>query len=204
MKEFWNNIYKKKEYAYGKEPNKYFKKEIDKINPGKILLAAEGEGRNAVYAASIGWEVYAYDFSEFAYQKAVSLAKEKNVKINYQIGSLSDLNFDENYFDVIGLIFVHFPDSIRHKNHKVLSDLLKQEGNIIMEAFSNNHLKYQLINPNIGGPKNSDQLYSENKLKNDFTGFKFKTLKEEEIFLNEGECHNGKTKVMRMNAIKII
>ena len=33
-----------------------------------------------------------------------------------------------------------------------------------MEAFSNNHLKYQLINPNIGGPKNSDQLYSENKL----------------------------------------
>ena len=182
MKEFWNNIYKKKEYAYGKEPNKYFKKEIDKINPGKILLAAEGEGRNAVYAASIGWEVYAYDFSEFAYQKAVSLSKEKNVKINYQIGSLSDLNFDGNYLDVISLIFVHFPDSIRHKNHKALSDLLKQEGNIIMEAFSNNHLKYQLINPNIGGPKNSDQLYSENKLKNDFTGFKFKTLKEEEIF----------------------
>ena len=153
MKEFWNNRYKKKKYAYGKEPNKYFRKEIDKINPGKILLAAEGEGRNAVYAASIGWEVYAYDFSEFAYQKAVSLAKEKNVKINYQIGSLSDLNFDENYFDVIGLIFVHFPDSIRHKNHKALSDLLKQEGNIIMEAFSNNHLKYQLINPNVGGPK---------------------------------------------------
>ena len=58
----------------------------------------------------------------------------------------------------------------------MLSDLLKQEGNIIMEAFSNNHLKYQLINPNIGGPKNSDQLYSENKPKNDFTGFKFKTL----------------------------
>ena len=80
MKEFWNNIYKKKEYAYGKEPNKYFKKEIDKINPGKILLAAEGEGRNAVYAASIGWEVYAYDFSEFAYQKAVSLSKEKKCK----------------------------------------------------------------------------------------------------------------------------
>ena len=40
MKEFWNNRYKKKEYAYGKEPNKYFREEIDKINPGKILLAA--------------------------------------------------------------------------------------------------------------------------------------------------------------------
>ena len=43
----------------------------------KILLAAEGEGRNAVYAASIGWEVFAYDFSEFGYKKAMKLATEK-------------------------------------------------------------------------------------------------------------------------------
>ena len=86
----------------------------------------------------------------------------------------------------------------------MLSNLLKQNGNIIMEAFSYNHLNYQLINPNIGGPKKSDQLYNEHKLKNDFTGFQFKTIKEEEILLTEGEYHNGKTKVMRMNAIKII
>ena len=66
------------------------------------------------------------------------------------------------------------------------------------------YTKFSNTQTNVGGPKKSDQLYSENKLKNDFTGFKFKTLKEEEIFLNEGEYHNGKTKVMRMNAIKII
>ena len=60
-----------------KEPNAYFKKIIDTLFPGKILLAAEGEGRNAVYAASLGWDVYAYDFSEMAYKKAMKLAAEK-------------------------------------------------------------------------------------------------------------------------------
>ena len=44
------------------------------------------------------------------------------------MGSLSDLNFDENYFDIIGLIFVHFPDSIRYKNHKVLVRFIKTRG----------------------------------------------------------------------------
>jgi 2-polyprenyl-3-methyl-5-hydroxy-6-metoxy-1,4-benzoquinol methylase len=118
MKEFWNARYNTESYAYGKNPNQYFKDQIDLLPPGKILLAAEGEGRNAVYAASLGWEVFAYDFSENAYQKAMALAQEKQVKINYQIASLSDLTFADAFFDAIGLIYVHFPDSIRTSNHQ--------------------------------------------------------------------------------------
>ena len=95
MKAFWEKRYGEKTYAYGKEPNIYFKKTIETLTPGKILLAAEGEGRNAVFAASLGWEVYAYDFSEMAYEKAMKLAREKGVTIQYQIASLSDLEFPE-------------------------------------------------------------------------------------------------------------
>ena len=46
MKEFWNARYNAESYAYGKNPNQYFKDQIDLLPPGKILLAAEGEGRN--------------------------------------------------------------------------------------------------------------------------------------------------------------
>tara|TARA_X000000950_G_scaffold260222_1_gene329392 strand:+ start:219 stop:527 length:309 start_codon:yes stop_codon:yes gene_type:complete len=87
MKEFWDARYAQETYVYGKEPNNYFKKTLNLLKPGKILLPAEGEGRNAVHAASLGWEVFAYDFSEFAYKKAMKLAREKEVSINYQIGS---------------------------------------------------------------------------------------------------------------------
>ena len=202
MKEFWNARYNTESYAYGKNPNQYFKDQIDLLPPGKILLAAEGEGRNAVYAASLGWDVFAYDFSEKAYQKAMALAQEKQVEINYQIASLSDLTFADAFFDVVGLIYVHFPDSIRTSNHQKLASLLKKRGTVIMEAFSTNHPYYQKINPDVGGPKITSQLYSEEKLRTDFEGFKFAQLKEEKITLAEGAFHNGTTTVLRMKAIK--
>jgi hypothetical protein len=43
---------------------------------GRILFPAEDEGRNAVYAASLGWEVHAFDISERAKDKAEKLATE--------------------------------------------------------------------------------------------------------------------------------
>ena len=101
----------------------------------------------------------------------MALAQEKQVEINYQIASLSDLIFADAFFDVIGLIYVHFPDSIRTSNHQKLSSLLKKRGRIILEAFSTNHPQYQKINPRVGGPKMPTQLYSEEKLRTDFEGF---------------------------------
>lgn len=202
MKEFWDARYAQETYVYGKEPNNYFKRALNSLKPGKILLAAEGEGRNAVYAASIGWEVFAYDFSEFAYKKAMKLATEKEVSINYQIGSLSDLEFPDNFFDAIGLIYVHFPDNIRRPNHQHLTKLLNPHGTIILEAFSKNHLKYQKLNPGVGGPKIQNQLYDSMELSNDFERFDMVELKEEVIELAEGTFHLGQSSVVRMLAKK--
>lgn len=202
MKDFWNQRYAQKAYAYGKEPNAYFKQTLQDIAPGKILLAAEGEGRNAVYAATLGWEVYAYDFSEMAYQKAMSLAEEKKVKIHYQVASLSELDFSEEFFDAIGLIYVHFPDSIRETNHHQLEKLLAPKGNIILEAFSKNHPHYQRLNPKVGGPKMPSQLYDIAGLSGDFENLKMLHLQEEIITLSEGSYHVGQTSVVRMHGIK--
>lgn len=49
--ERWNDRYSNEEFAYGKAPNNYLKEQIEKLNAGTILFPAEGEGRNAVFAA---------------------------------------------------------------------------------------------------------------------------------------------------------
>ena len=70
------------EYVYGTEPNQFFKEQLQKIIPaGKLLLPGEGEGRNAVYAAKLGWMVDAFDQSSVARTKALNLAKEKKSKL---------------------------------------------------------------------------------------------------------------------------
>jgi hypothetical protein len=54
MKEFWNQRYAEAAFAYGSEPNAFFAEQLSKLEPGKLLLPAEGEGRNAVFAAKNG------------------------------------------------------------------------------------------------------------------------------------------------------
>lgn len=72
---FWNKRYAAAEYVYGIAPNDFFKEHLDQLKPGSILLPAEGEGRNAVYAALQGWKVTAFDISKNGGEKALQLSK---------------------------------------------------------------------------------------------------------------------------------
>ena len=194
--EFWNNRYSEQGFAYGDAPNEYYKQEIDKLKPGKLLLPGEGEGRNAVYAAKKGWVVTALDFSEAGKEKALKLAKENNVTINYIITPVEEYVFPENEFDAIALIFVHFAPVLRKKIHKSLVKALKKGGTVIIEAFS----KAQLNN-NSGGPKDIDSLYSIEDFKNDFNGLTTEKLTEERTELSEGSYHKGSADVIRFKGV---
>lgn len=203
MKDFWENMYSSEAYAYGKEPNIFFKSQLDSLAPATLLMAAEGEGRNAVYAATQGWKVTAYDWSEKAREKALALADEKGVQIDYLLGSLNDLKFDHPVFDAIGIVFVQFPENQRRDNMHRLISFLKPGGTLIMEAFSKAHLDNQKENPRAGGPKNSEQLYDIDSLKKDFKDFDIRIAKEESIHLEEGLYHHGRASVVRFLGTKI-
>lgn len=202
MNDFWNERYKQKEFVYGEEPNQFFRQEIEKLQAGQILFPAEGEGRNAVYAAKLGWNVSAFDLSIEGKNKALELANKNNVSINYEIGVLPDLNYKPSQFDVIALVYAHFSTDIKLKYHKLLSTYLKSGGLIIFEGFSKKQIEYQAKNEKAGGPNKLELLFSIDELKADFKDFEFITLTEKEITLNEGLYHNGKSSVIRCVARK--
>ena len=193
MEEFWNQRYATGEYAYGTKPNEFFKSQIDQLSPGKILLPAEGEGRNAVYAAMKGWNVYAFDLSKEAKHKAEKLADRIGVTLNYQIANLDDIAYDEKYFDVLGLVYAHFPGVMRRPFHQKLEKLLKINGVLILEGFSKNQYKRST-----GGPKNIDMLFDIDDLRKDFPLIKNARIEEEQVILNEGFYHQGMASIIRM------
>lgn len=197
MKEFWNDRYSSNEFTYGEEPNEYFKEQLAKLAPGKILLPAEGEGRNGVYAAHQGWHVDAFDLSSEGKKKADQLAIKHNQSINYQVGALEELNYKVECFDAIGLIFTHFNPNIRAKYHKELIALLKPGGVIISESFSEKHIDYNKANPKVGGPKDVSFLTSLNQIREEFEGIEIIELYSSEVDLNEGSFHVGKGHVVR-------
>jgi SAM-dependent methyltransferase len=204
MNNFWDLRYKEEGYAYGTKPNEFFKNSIDTLNQkGTLLLAAEGEGRNALYAAKTGWDVYAFDTSIEAKKKADLLAKSENVFINYEVGDFFKLQLINHKFDVIALIFAHFTTDILSDYHQKLAELLKPNGIIILEGFSKTHFEFQKENPNAGGPKNLDMLFSIESIKKDFPNVEIIKLEEVEIELDEGKYHQGKAKVIRFIGRKI-
>lgn len=156
----WNDRYSAEEFAYGEQPNNYLKEQLKKLPVGTILFPAEGEGRNAVYAARLGWKVSAFDISFEGQKKALRLAEMNKVTINYQVGELQSLNYDREQFDAIALIYAHFPADIKSHMHKALDKYLRKGGVIIFEAFSKKHIDYILENENVGGPKDVASLFS--------------------------------------------
>lgn len=197
MQDFWNNRYNQKEYAYGTQANQFLKEQIKNLKPGKALFPAEGEGRNATYAAQLGWEVEAFDLSIEGKNKAENLAKQRNVLINYTVGDLENIHFEPNQFDLIVLIFAHFEASKKSLYHNILASYLKKDGVIILEGFSKNHIQYNTQNPKVGGPKDIEMLYSADEIQNDFKDFHCVLCGEHEVELNEGIYHVGKGSVIR-------
>jgi len=195
---FWDERYSTKEYVYGTEPNQFFKEQLQKIIPaGKLLLPGEGEGRNAVYAAKLGWQVDAFDQSSVARQKAISLAAEKNVTIKYSNLDLEKFIPQNNFYDCAAIIFVHLAPNIRSEFHKKIMNSLKTNGRIILELFSKNQ-----FGKNSGGPQDLNMLSTLEEIENDFKQLKIILLKEENVFLEEGEKHSGEASVIRFIGMK--
>lgn len=199
MNNFWNDRYSVKDYVYGTQPNLFFKEQIGKLEPGKILMIGEGEGRNAVYAAKLGWQVDAIDSSVAAKDKALKLAEENHVSINYHVANIHSYSFPKNFYDVIGIIFLHIDETQKESEilYGKLIDALRKKGRIILELFSKNQL-----GKSSGGPQDLDMLCSIEQIRKNFPTMNHEILGEETILLSEGEFHKGEASVIRFVGVK--
>lgn len=197
MIDVWNERYSK-EFIYGKKENDFLAENIYSHGKGKILCLAEGQGRNAVYLAKLGYNVTAIDYSEEGLKKAEILAEENGVKITTIKQDLNNLDCPSGAWDGIVSVFAHFTEETRKHVHNQALIGLKKDGFFIMEAYSKDQLKY-----NTGGPKTKDLLYSFEILFDDFNNaLDFKIFQETERNVTEGILHNGKAAVIQMYGIK--
>lgn len=196
---FWNERYVSKEYVYGREPNSFFKDFIyKKLNiPGKLLLPAEGEGRNAVFAALNGYQVTAFDFSTDAKNKAQLLAGDKKVSIEYLTSDISSFDFTPETYDAAGLFFVHLPPAERATFHESVISTLLPDGLICLEAFHTDQIELTS-----GGPKKKDMLMDIAQLADDFKSMDILHLAKVEKILDEGPFHQGKAILVQLIAKK--
>ena len=192
MSNFWNERYSETAYIYGEAPNVFFAEQLSLLEPGTIILPCEGEGRNGVYAASLGWKVNAFDSSVAGKIKALQLADKKGVSIDYTVENAVAINYPPGGADVVAFIYAHFSPSIRKQIHQKAIGWLKPGGKIIIEAFNPDQLQN-----NSGGPKELSMLYTQEMIKDDFQGLNIELLQSFQTTLTEGKYHVGISDIVR-------
>jgi SAM-dependent methyltransferase len=196
VESFWDQRFSEEGLAYGREPNAFLKQQLGRLTPGSLLLPAEGEGRNAVWAAVEGWRVHAFDTSTVGRDKALEMAERRGVEIAYEVRSAAaDLRDFEGRFDAVGLVFMHLPPDVRRVAHRAAARSLRPGGTLILEAFSKAQLEL-----GTGGPRHLDLLYETDDLESDFSGLSISSLARVEVELDEGRYHRGLSSVIRLVA----
>jgi SAM-dependent methyltransferase len=197
VKDFWNQRYSETAYAYGTEPNEYFRVKLAERQPGRLYLPGDGEGRNAVHAAIRGWAVDAVDYSPAGREKALSLAAQRSVDISFTVADLATHLPPSGHYDAAALIFVHFPEVLRKTVHSRTVDALRPGGVLVVEAFAKGQLAY-----GTGGPKSPDLLYGIDELLADFPGTDILEAENLVADIHEGPYHDGPSDVIRLLLIK--
>ena len=192
MQNPWDSRYGTEEFIYGKEPNVFFREQLTGLVPGRILLPGDGEGRNGVYAASQGWDVEAFDFSQTGKQKALTLAAERGVKLEYLVQSLEEYSFPVEQFDAVGLFYFHVPPVQRALLHSGVIRSLRSGGTLILEAFH-----FSQLGRSSGGPPVRELLYDKEIIGRDFSDLDEQAMQELEVELEEGSFHRGPARVLR-------
>lgn len=140
----WNKRYEKG-WAYGKKPNQFLVENFNEFlqskigtAPLRILSLGEGQGRNAVYLATLGCTVTAVDKSSVGVAKIKLLAEQFGVS-NLVKTVVSDLNeyMPTEQYDAIISIFCMLPrSSTRSQLHERCVDALVPGGKLIVECFA--------------------------------------------------------------------
>ena len=192
----WNQRYGIDGYIYGTQPNSFLE-ENAKLLVGPVLSLAEGEGRNAVFLASLGLDVLGVDGSEVGLAKARVLAKSRGVIVHTEVADLATFVPQENFYGSVVSISCHLPSEIRRRLHHLVERCLKPGGIFLLEGYTKSQLE-----KNTGGPKDPDLLTGCSDLEEDFPNCDFILSREIEREVIEGEYHSGLASVVQFIAKK--
>lgn len=192
MSNSWHERFSVEEYVYGKEPNAFVVEAARNLPIGKVLCIAEGEGRNAVYLASLGHDVTAWDYAQAGLDKTQQLANEHGVTVKTELHDLADVEWKLEQWDTIVHIFGHLPPDVMERTMTGVQQSLKVGGYYVSELYTKEQLRY-----GTGGPRDAAMLADPVGILQRFEGYYIKHFHVGEVTREEGQLHTGQAHVVQ-------
>lgn len=193
-REFWESRYAEPGHAYGTRPNRFLEQMAAHWPAGlRVLVPGDGEGRNGVWLARQGQTVLAVDQAQAGLDKARALAAQQGVSLETQAADLLDWEPPAAAFDALVLIYLHLPPEHRGAVHARLLTALRPGARVLLEGFDRRHFGL----PG-GGPRDPAWLFTEADLRADFGALQDLRIETVDTELDEGPCHRGAARVIRL------
>jgi len=196
-KEFWNGRFASDAYVFGTRPAAFV---VDNAHylaeRSRVLVPADGEGRNSVYLAELGHRVVATDIAEAGITKARKLAAARGTQVEFRLLDLRGWAWPMGEFEAVVAVFIQFaPPAFRDEIFAGMKRAVRPGGVILLHGYAPKQLDY-----GTGGPPAVEQLYTENLLRAAFADFEILRLESGIRDLDEGEGHKGLSAVIDLVA----
>ena len=195
--EFWNGRFATESYVFGTRPAAFLLDNLHYIPAAsRVLVPADGEGRNSVFLAKKGHSVVATDIADNGIAKARKLAEQSGVEVEFRHLDLQGWQWPNAEFDAVAAIFIQFaPPAFRDEIFAGMKHALRPGGVVLLHGYTPKQLEYRT-----GGPSVVEQLYTEQLLHSAFGDWEVLRLVSYERELDEGQGHKGRSAVIDLVA----
>jgi len=168
--EGWDDRYRSSELIWGIAPNRWVEQELAGLLPGRALDVACGEGRNALWLASIGWQVTAVDFSPVALEKARALEERAlheqsgATRVSWRCADAITYQHD-GAVDVALLCYLQLPSAQRRAAVHNAAAALAPGGTLLVIGHDSTNLA-----DGTGGPQDPSVLFTAGDIASDLDG----------------------------------
>ena len=146
----WDARYSTVERLWSAEPNLFLRDRLSPAQPGVGLDLAAGEGRNAVWLQSMGWQMTAVDFSQVAVERG--LASSPDIEVIH--ADVLDWEPEKSY-DLIVVAYQHLPEELLRPLIGRLGGWLNTGGEVFLIGHDRSNLE-----KGYGGPQVPEILWN--------------------------------------------
>ncbi|MGN6250522.1 MAG: class I SAM-dependent methyltransferase [Marmoricola sp.] len=191
----WDERYAATELVWSAGPNQFVEAELASLEPGRAVDVACGEGRNALWLASRGWQVTALDFSGVALDKGRQLADERSVD---WVQADATMWSDPGAYDLALLAYLQLPAPQRGEAVRRALDAVRPGGTFFLVAHDSTNLT-----EGTGGPQDAAVLYTAEDVLADLEDRTFEVVRAERVArqVSPADAHGGEERRTAYDAL---
>ncbi|HEY7470104.1 MAG TPA: class I SAM-dependent methyltransferase [Acidimicrobiia bacterium] len=145
----WDERYRESHRHWPVTPNLFVSDRLRHTTPGRGLDLGAGEGRNAIWLASLGWEMTAVDFSSVAIEKGAA----ESDSVEFVVADVREWEPEERY-DLILVAYIHLQPPDFEKLVRRAREWLEPDGELFLIGHDTSNL-----DEGWGGPQYPEVLW---------------------------------------------